>query len=276
MSKFPKSARHPSLEEHVANWAVLSDRINIEESFHLADIPSLAVDGQRVRELYDTSFEGAAREIVGANALRAVAKSYEALDGVRCLAHGKINLSAMQLGYSASFYAAKAFCMLMGFAPLDRESKITVDIFFQSTGGGRKVLRSIPVLRMHRYEQWGQSEVWTLVRRLVDTMKVESGLRDTKDWLRKAKLAESARIRNAYHYDDSNVAPVPCGLFLDVPGSANETIWHLDCPSELTHQIFVARRLLLVCSEVIERAGMRELLDRCATECRRRNAFLRE
>ena len=196
-----------------------------DESSRLSDIPELAALGEKLRNIGDMEYLPAAREIVGANAVRALGKSFEAMDGVRACGEEGINLSAMLQAYNSAFFAAKAFCMLMGFSPLHRDSGVTVDSFFEEVSGGRKVRRSVRVLRVHKYRRWGHDEVWALTYRLVNTLSVAGELEDVVAWLRRAGLTDVSRVRNAFQYDDSRLVPLLNGSFVDFPGPARMRLW---------------------------------------------------
>lgn len=164
MSKFPKSARHPDISSLIEKWGVVGDSINLADGYNLSEFPELAAMRGRVKAFHDLEYFRAAREVVGANAIRALAKGYEALDASSKCGKNGVMMGAIVHAYNASYFAARGICMLMGFAPLDRDSAITLDAFYAETGKTRKVTRSTDVLRLHRFQRWGHNEVWALTR----------------------------------------------------------------------------------------------------------------
>ena len=192
MSSFPKSARHPDVVALIDKWRVVADSINVEGDFRLSEFPEIARSADRLRNVEDLDYFGGAREIVGANAIRTLAKCYEALDASGECGQGGITMGALVQAYNASFFAARGFCMLMGFAPLDRGSAITLDAFFEETQRTKRTVRSTELLRLHKYKRWGHEEVWALSTRLIYTMEVPSNLKNVKKWL---QTAECVSIR---------------------------------------------------------------------------------
>ena len=267
---FPKSARHPSVEAQSAHWSVLCRHIDVHDSTRLSDLPELAGMERRVESKFEIESSQQIGEVVGANAIRSLAKSYECLDAMaRCASDG-INLSAMTEGYNASVLAARGFCMLMGFSPLDRSSPITVDAFPDGSVKMQGLGRLTAVALLHRFRRWGHDEVWNLTARLVDTVKVPDRLDNDRIWLRRAKLSESSRPRNVFHYDDSAFSPSMDHRFIDFPDIVSDRILDDEAPVSSNHQVFVAVHILRLCMDVLCDSRLIDLLSLVVCDRRRR------
>ena len=273
MSQFPKTARHPDIILQAVKWSALQNSINISDESQLSDISDLSIDARNVQVSGDSAYSSAAREIVGAGAVRALAKSYEALDALEKCAREGVNVSAMIQAYNASYFAARAFCMLIGFGPLNRDSSITVDVFFEASTGKSKRAEVAEVLRLYKYGRWGHEEVWNLTRRLIDTSRVPEDLEHSHGWLKRAKLSESQKVRNSFSYDDSRLAPVDDCLYVDFPDVVKLSIFDGDAPSEFVHQFFVAKHLIQICSFILARAGFEKKLRKYVSQRRLRILF---
>ena len=267
MSRFPKTARHPNLLDQADNWRSVRDSINVKDDSQLSEIPNLSIAARTVKKSAEFEYSKIVAEIIGANAIRALAKSYESLDAlVQCDRKG-VSTSAVVQAYNASFFSARAFCMFMGFGPLDRDSTITVDVFPETTEKKGKIV-SYQSIQLHKYKRWGHSEVWALARRLIHTVKVPSELMEVTSWLKKAKLENSPKLRNSFHYDDKRLAPIEHSEYIDFPDRIQFSIFDVDAPRELTHQFHVATNLAQVCDAVIGRAGIDHILSVCTSNRR--------
>lgn len=268
MSAFPKSARHPDVVQQIKYWDSLSQWINVEDDSELSDIPELAIAARHPGLFVDEHQFRVIREIVGAKALKAVAKSYEALDGMaHCNLNG-VTLSAMVQAYNASFFAAKGFCMLMGFAPVDRDSRITIDAFGEQTVGKGRAIKSTEAVQLYRFARWGHDEVWKLTMRLLDTVIVPDEMKPHKEWLRRANLVDSAKTRNAFQYNDSRLTPLEDPAYMDFPDRTNTDIFDEEAPTELNQQFFVTQRLIALCNIVMREAKLSGALLKCASKRR--------
>ena len=272
MSSFPKTARHPNILLQVAKWRTLSKSIDVEDYSRLSDIPDLAIDARRVKKSEVIDYLKMAGEIVGANAIRALAKGYESLDALSQCDQEGVSVSATLHAYNASFFAARAFCMLMGFGPLDRDSPITVDVFSEGETA-RDSVRIFDSMELHKFKRWGHDEVWKLTKRLIDTAKVPDHLSETRDWLRHARLEDSAKFRNSVQYDDRKLAPIDEPEYIDFPDRVKRSIFDERAPPVLSHQFFVSKKLTRMCDEVLARADMSHLLRKCASDPRATRAF---
>ena len=268
MSRFPKSARHPDVSSLIGKWTLVGESINLSDESNLLEFSELAATAGGIKGVHDMEYFEPAREVVGANAIRALAKGYEALDAsAKCGVCG-VMMGAIVQAYNASYFAARAFCMLMGFAPLDRESSITLDAFSAEARRTRKITRSTDILRLHRYRRWGHDEVWALTRRLVDTMEVPAVLEATKEELRTSRMDRASRIRNAFQYDDSKLSVTEIRHVADFPDRVVLDVWGESVPGEVRQNFSIARNLLEVCSFVAREGKMDHLLFLCISEGR--------
>lgn len=263
MTKFPKSARHPDLETLCQLWRGYGPQVNVTEEAHLADLAELQVaSGQFVGEDMVVDYVAPAREIVCANAIRVVGKGFEALDGMSACGREKINMAAVIQCYGAGFFFARAFCLLMGFAPVDRESNVTVDVF--RLGDKGRAADTLEGMKLHKYRRWGHQEVWGLTHRLVRTLRVPDCLRDVKTRLRSAELERMSWLRNSFNYDDARVTPFEA-KHSDFPDMAEKPIVGPDPPEDFDEQVHVVGCLAKLCSSVLERAGLNEQLREWAS-----------
>ena len=271
MSRFPKSARHPDFQSVCRLWEEYGPQVNVTDESHLADLAELQVaSAEMAGEVAAIAYVAPAREIVCANAIRVVGKGFEALDGMTACGRERINMAAVVQCYGAAFFFARAFCLLMGFAPVDRESKVTVDVFRFS--GARRAGDVLEGMRLHRYRRWGHEEVWTLTRRLIDTLGVPEGLQDVAARLRRAELGRMSRLRNSFNYDDARATPFEA-QHSDFPDAANEPVVGSNRPEEFEDQLQVVGCLAELCRAVLERAGLNVLLGEWASARRIKNGI---
>lgn len=263
MSKFPKSARHPDVENIAQLWRELAIHVNVEEESRLADLPDLQIacrsvlGGERAIE-----YIAPAREIVCGNAMNVVAKGFETLDAMDACSRERINISAVVLCYHAALFFARAFCLLMGFAPANRQSNITVDVFRQEQRQSK--FNQVEGMKLHKYRRWQHKEVWELTRRLVDTLRVPECLRETKSVLRKTNLEEMSTIRNSFSYDDAILSPLDSD-FSDFPDVARRMISGKLRPKKFSETIEVVRCLSNLCDFVLEQADLNAALRKLAS-----------
>jgi hypothetical protein len=107
--------------------------------------------------------------------------------------------------YEAAFYGAKAFCFLLGFAPVDRNSKIYVDAFYETEHKvGKRRVKSYDTLRVHGLEARLTHDVlWSLVTRLLDTTTFDRDPREIQTQLKIVDWDKFSSFRNAIFYDGS-------------------------------------------------------------------------
>jgi hypothetical protein len=107
--------------------------------------------------------------------------------------------------YEASFYGAKAFCYLLGFANLAKSSDLYVDAFCETQRRIGK--RKIPVyetLRIHKLDDRLTHQVlWALTGRLIDTTSFEGDLNKIQTELRMLDWDKFTSFRNSVYYDGS-------------------------------------------------------------------------
>ncbi len=115
MSFLANNARHPNIDELSSIWKGYREQINTIDLSALSDIPGLTLALKNIERSRRIEYLQSTREIVGANAIRALAKCYEALDAVKRCDDSGVSTMAMVASYNASFFAARSLCMLLGF-----------------------------------------------------------------------------------------------------------------------------------------------------------------
>lgn len=107
--------------------------------------------------------------------------------------------------YEACFYGAKAFCYLLGFANIGRDSSFYLDAFFEVRLKRRKGLFEERFdMKLHRLpERFSHSVLWGLTKRLLDTTTFATELSKLKASLRKIDWEDFSKFRNSLLYDGS-------------------------------------------------------------------------
>ncbi len=105
--------------------------------------------------------------------------------------------------YEASFYGAKAFCYLLGFANLGKSSNIYLDAFFETERRvGKEKVTFYETLRVHKLqERFTHVMLWGLTERLLDTTKFEGELREFQIQLKITDWDKFTGFRNSVFYD---------------------------------------------------------------------------
>lgn len=105
--------------------------------------------------------------------------------------------------YEACFYGAKAFCYILGFANLGRDSKFYLDAFAATeVKRNKKKVEVFETIRVHRLDdRMGHSTVWTMFDRLLETTSFEGQLARQKNDLRKTDWGRFSAARNRMMYD---------------------------------------------------------------------------
>lgn len=238
-------------------WGRLA-AVNVEDDSHLADLPDLQIACHRLSGTEQAiEYVAPAREIVCANAIKVMGKGFETLDAMAACGRERINVATVMQCYGAGLFFARAFCLLMGFAPMDRQSTLTVDVFRQEGN-------QVKGMKLHRYERWGHEEVWGLTRRLVDTVKVPESLQETKKQLRRANIKDMPRMRNSFSYDDAKVSPIG-EIHSDFPDAGDQMVTGRNAPGEFNDQLLVVKCLAELCLDVIKQADLERHLRRLAS-----------
>ena len=209
---------------------------------------------------------------MGASAIRVLAKSFEALDAFDQCEKKHINVSAVVLSYTVSYLAARSFCMLMGFSPLDRDSTVTLDSFLEDTVVVRGQRSSTSLLRLHKYTRWTHAAVWNLAARLINTIQVPDELSENVRWLRTIDITKTSHMRNTILYHDGQLAPFEESEYVDHPDWADVGIRAAGAPSNVKQQFTVARSLLRMCQFVVEESDLQALFD--TYTCQRRSRLI--
>ena len=201
-----------------------------------------------------------------ANAIKVMGKGFETLDAMAACGRERINVATVVQCYGTGFFFARAFCLLMGFAPMDRQSKWTVDLF-------RQERNRVKGMKIHRYKRWGHEEVWGLTRRLVDTVRVPESLRETKRLLHQVNGEGISRMRNSFSYDDAKASPIGT-IYSDFPDTADQMMTGRNAPDEFNEQLLVVRYLVELCHDVLKRADLERHLRRWASARRVQRGML--
>lgn len=117
-------------------------------------------------------------------------------------AEGRATWAAVS-AYEACFYGAKAFCYLLGFASVGRNSSFYLDAFFEvSVRRGRGLTEERYDMKLHKLpERLTHAILWGLTSRLVDTTSFEDDLAELKTELRRIDWDDFSNLRNSLMYD---------------------------------------------------------------------------
>lgn len=126
-------------------------------------------------------------------------------------AHSMVNMAAAEgratwasiNAYETCFYGAKAFCYLLGFANLGRDSSYYLDAFFEVKLKRRKGLVEQRFdMKIHRLpERFTHAMLWGLTERLIETTAFENELAQLRLGLRKIDWKDFSKFRNYLMYD---------------------------------------------------------------------------
>ena len=261
MSGVLKSFRHPDFSATAELWEYWGNKINMDDTSVLSDIPEFSSvrtkfqNKEKRIDCYSFDYIAPSLEIIGAHAIRSFCKSLESLDATFICSNSKVTNSAIVTSYNASFFAAKSLCYLLGFSPLNRDSNITIDAFYELDDGKSN--------RAFRYDRWGHAQTWALTTRLVDTLRVTNELKETKRYLRKMKLAKTSKVRNSFSYADNIISPIGNGSASDFPDNSEIS------PSEEERRyVEISKAILKLSSSILISAKVQDLLLYHTTERR--------
>jgi len=110
---------------------------------------------------------------------------------------------ASMAAYEACFFAARAYCYLLGFASLGRDSDLYVDAFAKTEHKqGKQRIRRMDSVRLHRLgERLTHQVLWGLFSRLLDTCTFVGEASDIRRTLRSTDWGRFSRYRNRLLYD---------------------------------------------------------------------------
>jgi hypothetical protein len=197
------------------NWAVLRDSwiehipaIDFAARYPeptLWQLPTIVLPEFNASGIADAAYIEGVREAIFREAIILSRKFIYCASVLPILAHVGKNTSTAMTAYEASFYGAKAFCYLLGFANLGRNSKCYVDAFI---GTERKVGKVRTVfyesLRYHQLKDRLTHEVlWALTARLIDTTSFDGDLREIQGRLKLVDWEKFTGFRNVVYYDGS-------------------------------------------------------------------------
>lgn len=217
-----ESLRHPRVDIISSVWRSLASAVDARDDTISLDIPDSPTANQIAQ--YGMSFDKPAandvRVLVLNAGIQALAKSLEANQGARQCRDIGATASGLLLSYDAAYLAARAFCLLTGFAPVNRESSVSVDVLVSY--GSKSTDITEDNFSYFNFGRWSHSNIWALAGRLSRTLKhdeIESHLKV----LRSDKLTNVTRIRNSqiygsgplYNGDDPEHADFPDLLFME-------------------------------------------------------------
>jgi len=271
MSAFPKSARHPELKKQSELWGSISETISTDNDNKLSLLEPIQTATTSLKVQKTTKFividnAPILRPIVGANAVRLLGKSYESFDAFLKCDHSGISASASVLAYQAAFFAARCFCLFMGFCPIDRESNHTIDVFYESLTTKKSSLEDFACLFV--YKRWGHKELWELVGRLINTLKVDEGNKYFKEDLRKQDLLSLSKERNRFQYDDSVIFPFDSSDYCDFPDQVSARISSDQSPENIRRHLVIAIYFTKICMTIVNDANLNGALRNCTSDSR--------
>lgn len=105
--------------------------------------------------------------------------------------------------YEAAFYGAKTFCLLLGIAPLNRNSKVYVDAFYErEQKQGKRKITVHDTLRFHLLGDRLTHEVlWALTVRLLNTTDFDAEQAEIQTDLKIIDWDKFQSFRNSILYD---------------------------------------------------------------------------
>ena len=107
--------------------------------------------------------------------------------------------------YESSFYAAKSIVLLLGFAPLHKDSNVFVDAFYETKiKKGKQQVSSYEILRFHKLdERLTHAILWPLLRRLIETTTFEHSQLPIQEGLHLIEWEKFSKFRNAVFYNSA-------------------------------------------------------------------------
>ena len=115
--------------------------------------------------------------------------------------------------------------------------------------------------------------MWTLAKRLIHTAKIPSELVSSRDWLRKAKIKNSSKLRNKFFYDDHILTPIETPDYSDFPNPIALSILAESAPNETKHQFLIAFHISKYCQYILTESGLGRHLSASISEARIQDGF---
>jgi hypothetical protein len=167
--------------------------------WQLADFPGI---GSVSDQLIIASIEGV-REAIFREATILVRKFSHCRSIVQIAAAQGRSTWASIGAYEACFYGAKAFCYLLGFASVGRNSPFFIDVFFENEQEKRKrIAEERYDMKFHKLpERLTHAILWGLIERLINTTTFDANLSEQKAALRAIDWADFSNFRNSLMYD---------------------------------------------------------------------------
>lgn len=265
-----KKLRHPCVGDAAAFWKSISSSLNFADKSNIVDVPGLPSfkDFKATDARKEVAATALIREIAAMSAIRCFGKSLEAIDALNTCSDVGLSASSIVLSYNASYFSAKAFCLLLGFAPLGPDSKVLVDLFAEEENPNKKSKVPEDMIAFYSYSRWGHAEVWELAQRLIATVKKDPKIDHLIDGLKSAKIEDASKIRNKYTYNDALIYPIYNDELADFPDNVD--------PANLANGKFtgsikcvgITEHFIEICKFVLQDSSLDEQLPNVACERR--------
>lgn len=195
--------RHPRIPDCIAFWKLTHAKLSEENPLD-PEAFFERPDAQTVRNyngVFEVELIDPLRVAAAATGLRAFAKAIEMSDARRLAELNGATASALLLSYDAAYLCARAGCTFLGVWSPERDTTLSVDLLFnrQLDGDGDELESTVGFFESGK---WGHDLVWKLLGRLTRTARKYGPLEANFAYLRKDKLKNVSRQRNAQIYDD--------------------------------------------------------------------------
>jgi hypothetical protein len=197
------------------NWATIRDlwishlpSIDFDAQYPeptLAQLPPLIYPTLNASGLAELPYVDGVREAIFREAMLLSRKFIYCTSLLPTLSNTGKNTWTAIAAYEAAFYGAKAFCFLLGIAPLNRNSKVYVDAFYEreQKQGKRKII-AYDTLRFHLLGDRLTHEVlWALTVRLLNTTDFDAEQVEIQTDLKIIDWEKFQSFRNLILYDGS-------------------------------------------------------------------------
>lgn len=171
----------------------------------LIDLPKLDHPQINASGVAECDYVAGIREAILREALLLVRKFIYCCSVLPTLSDAGKNTWTAVASYEASFYGAKAFCYLLGFASLGRDSNLYLDAFYETeVKQGKQRVKSHDIVRIHRLDgRLSHSVLWALTERLIDTTIFDEELREYQTRLKIQDWNRFSSLRNRVFYEGS-------------------------------------------------------------------------
>jgi hypothetical protein len=152
---------------------------------------------------FELQYSSGVREAIFREAIILSRKISHCVSVLAMLSEQGRNTWSSIVAYETAFYAAKSFCYLLGFASVDRSSKLFLDAFPETEVKiDRKKQKRFDTLLVHKFDDRLTHEVlWALARRLINTTVFDSELDAARAEVKDLDWSQFTWLRNKIHYD---------------------------------------------------------------------------